>query len=156
MRTNYQSKKLPTMFPLWLSRLQTQLVSMMMQVQSLVLLGGLRIQCCCELWYRSQMLAQIPCCCGCGVGWQAAAPIQPPAWELPHAAGAAPKSKNKTKQKTRKGGSEFRGLLRELYQTLKELKQIIPKREYFQIYYPVLPSYQHQTNKNNTRKKPTG
>ena len=25
------------------------------QVQSLALLSGLRIQCCCELWYRSQM-----------------------------------------------------------------------------------------------------
>ena len=25
------------------------------QVQSLALLGGLRIQHCCELWYRSQM-----------------------------------------------------------------------------------------------------
>ena len=28
---------------------------MRMQVQTLALLSGLRIQCCCELWYRSQM-----------------------------------------------------------------------------------------------------
>ena len=36
-------------FPLWLSGLQTHLVSMRMQVQSLVLLSGLRIWYCREL-----------------------------------------------------------------------------------------------------------
>ena len=41
-------------FPLWLKRSQTQLVSMRMQVQSLDSLGGLRIQRCRELWFRSQ------------------------------------------------------------------------------------------------------
>ena len=34
---------------------QTQLVSMRMQVPSLVSLSGLRTQCCLELWCRSQM-----------------------------------------------------------------------------------------------------
>ena len=36
-------------FPLWLSRLGTQLVSMRMQIQSLSLLSGSRIWRCCEL-----------------------------------------------------------------------------------------------------------
>ena len=34
--------------PSWLSG--TQLVSVRVQVQSLALLSGLGIQCCCELW----------------------------------------------------------------------------------------------------------
>ena len=42
-------------FPLWLSRLKPQLVSMRMQVRSLALISGVRIQLCCELWCRSQM-----------------------------------------------------------------------------------------------------
>ena len=42
-------------FPLWLSRLRTQLVTTKMRVQSLALLRSLRIQHCHELWYRSQM-----------------------------------------------------------------------------------------------------
>jgi len=41
-------------FLVWLSRLQTPLVSMRMQVQSLTLLRGLKIQHCHELWCRSQ------------------------------------------------------------------------------------------------------
>ena len=41
-------------FPLWLSGLQTQLVSMRMRVRSLALLSGFRILHCCELWSRSQ------------------------------------------------------------------------------------------------------
>ena len=40
---------------LWLSRLGTQLVSMIMWVQSLASLSGLRIWHCCKLWHRSQM-----------------------------------------------------------------------------------------------------
>ena len=40
--------------PLWLSRLQTQLGSMRMQVWSLVSLRGSRIWRCRELWGRSQ------------------------------------------------------------------------------------------------------
>ena len=42
-------------FLLWLSGLRTQLVSTRMQVRSLTLLSGLRIQHCRELWHRSQM-----------------------------------------------------------------------------------------------------
>ena len=51
-------------FPLWLSGLRTQLVSMRTLVQPLV---SLRIWRCSELWYRPT----------------AAAPIQPLARELP-------------------------------------------------------------------------
>ena len=43
-------------FPLCLSGLRTQLVSMRTWVQSLALLSVLKIQHCCELWCRSQML----------------------------------------------------------------------------------------------------
>ena len=41
-------------FPWQLSRLRTRLVSMRTLVGSLALLSGLRIQCCPELWCRSQ------------------------------------------------------------------------------------------------------
>ena len=41
-------------FPLWLSRLRIQLVSMRMWVRSLALLSELRIWCCCKLQCRSQ------------------------------------------------------------------------------------------------------
>ena len=84
-------------FLLWLSRLRTQLVFMRMQVGSLALLSGLRIQRCSScgvggrrgsvltllwLWGR---LAAVP-------------PIRPLAWELPCAMGAALiKQKNKVK-----------------------------------------------------------
>ena len=68
---------------------------MKMQVQSQALLSELRIQHCHDKRYRSKM--QIPCGCGCGVGQPAAiALIQPLAWELPYAAGAALKSKKQT------------------------------------------------------------
>ena len=53
------------------------------QVQSLASLSGLRIQQCCELWYR---LA-------------AAAPIRLLAWEFLYAMGAALKIKKKKKKK---------------------------------------------------------
>ena len=46
-------------FPLWLSGLQTQLVSTRMQVWSLVLLSGLWIWCFCELWCRLAAAAWI-------------------------------------------------------------------------------------------------
>ena len=36
-------------------------------VQSLALLSGLRIQCCCELRFRSQMWLELASC-GCGIG----------------------------------------------------------------------------------------
>ena len=97
-------------FPLWLSRLRTQLVSRMMWVQSLALLSGLRKRHCCELWGRS-------CCRECGVGHRcgsdpillwlwcrpaAAAPVRPPAWELPYATSTSLKSKKKKKKKKKK------------------------------------------------------
>jgi len=63
------------------------------QVQSLAFLSGLRIQCCRELWCRSQMWL------GSGVAvavvWAAAAPIWSLAWEPPYAAGAALKRQRK-------------------------------------------------------------
>ena len=40
---------------MWLSRLRTGLVSVRMRVQSMALLSGLRIRCCCKLQHRSQM-----------------------------------------------------------------------------------------------------
>ena len=42
-------------FPLWRSGLRIRLGTMRLQVQSLALLSGLRIQCCRELWRRLQM-----------------------------------------------------------------------------------------------------
>ena len=42
-------------FLLWLNGLQTQLISMRMQVQSLAPISGLRIQDCREPWCRLQM-----------------------------------------------------------------------------------------------------
>ena len=41
-------------FPSWLSRVQIQLVSMKLWIQSLALLSKLRIQHFCQLWYRLQ------------------------------------------------------------------------------------------------------
>ena len=41
-------------FPSWLSEMNLTGI-MRMQVRSLASLSGLRIQCCSELWYRSQM-----------------------------------------------------------------------------------------------------
>ena len=48
-----------------------QLVTMRLQVQSLALLSGLRILCCCELWCRSKK--QLGSCVAMAVtqaGWQ--------------------------------------------------------------------------------------
>ena len=64
-----------------LSGLQALLVPMRMQDGSLASFSGLRIQHCHELWHRPA----------------ATAPIQPLAWELPYAMGAALKSKKKKK-----------------------------------------------------------
>ena len=83
--------------PVVVQRKQIQLVSMRMQVWSLAFLSGLRIQCCCELWCRSQtgldpMLLWLWC------RPAAAGPIQLLAWEFPYASSVALKSKNKSKQ----------------------------------------------------------
>ena len=48
----YLVKNFYAEFLLWLSGLKTHLVSMRMQVKSLVSISGLRIQCRHELWYR--------------------------------------------------------------------------------------------------------
>ena len=63
-----------------------------MQVQSLGLISGLRIQRCPELWCRSQtwLGSQVSVAV---VEAAAAAPIQPLAWEPPCAADVALKSK---------------------------------------------------------------
>ena len=59
---------------------QIQLGTMRLQIQSLALLGGLRIWHCHELWCRSQTQP----------GSQVAtAPIRPLAWEPSYAAGTA-------------------------------------------------------------------
>ena len=69
---------------------------MRMQIRSLALFSGLRIQICCELWCSSQ--TQLRSCVAVAV-----APIQPLAWELPYAVGVAlkrqppPKKPQKTK-----------------------------------------------------------
>ena len=60
-----------------------QLGTMSLQVQSLVLLSGLWIQCCHELWSRPAAVSA----------------IRPLAWEPPYAASAALKSKKKKKRK---------------------------------------------------------
>ena len=58
-------------------------------VRSLVSLSGLRIWCCHDLWYRSQMQlgARV------AVAMAAAAPIGPLAWEPQYAMGVALKKK---------------------------------------------------------------
>ena len=63
-----------------------RLVSMRMQVRYLALLSGLRIQRCCELWFR---WGSDPTLLWLWCGLAAAAPIRPLAWELPYAAGVA-------------------------------------------------------------------
>ena len=85
-------------FPLWLSRLRTQLVSMRMQVRSLASLSGLRIQHCHELLYSSKtwLSLDLP------LLWYRQAAftlIQTLAWELPYAEGVALKKKKKKKKK---------------------------------------------------------
>ena len=68
---------------------------MVMQVQSLALLSGLRIRHCCELWCRSQtwLGSHIAVAVLCAVAPHhrpaATAPIQPLARELLYAEGAA-------------------------------------------------------------------
>jgi len=74
-------------FPLWLSRLQTRLVSMRMQVRSLAgLAHWVRDLALLWLWLWHRLAA--------------AAPIQPRAWELPCAPGVALKTKQNKKSVT--------------------------------------------------------
>ena len=66
-----------------------------MQVPSLALLGGLRIQCCHEMWCRLAKWLGSSVAVACGHTLAAIGPIQPLAWELPYAVGAALKCKKK-------------------------------------------------------------
>ena len=71
---------------------------MMLRVQSLALLSGLRIWSCCELWCRSQ--TQL----GSHVLWlwcrpAATAQIRPLAWEPAYAVGAALEKAKKKKKR---------------------------------------------------------
>ena len=58
--------------PIVVQRKQIQLVTMRLRVQSLASLSGLRIQCCPELWCRSQtqLGSDVAVAVGCGVGQQ--------------------------------------------------------------------------------------
>ena len=49
---------------------QTNPTSINEDASFLASLSGVRIQCCCELWYRSQMRLRSDIALGCGVGWQ--------------------------------------------------------------------------------------
>ena len=91
-------------FPSWLSRLGTQLVSMRIQVQSLTLLSGLRIQHC---------LVGHRCCLDPMLLWlwpwpTAAAPVWSLVWELPYATGVTLKTKKKNYPGTRYQTTEER------------------------------------------------
>ena len=72
---------------MWLSGNETDLGRIL--VQFLASLSGLRIQHCCELWYRPGTIA----------------PIQPLAWELPYAVGAALKRPKKKKERERENNN---------------------------------------------------
>ena len=70
------------------------------QVRSLALLSGLRIWCCCELWYGSQ--TQLRSCIAVAVVYAGSySLIQPLAWEPPYASDVALKKyKNKKNKNT--------------------------------------------------------
>ena len=65
--------------------------TMRVWVQSLALLNGLRIQCCCELWCRLQIWLSLASC-----RLAATALIRPLAWEPPYATGEALKRQKHT------------------------------------------------------------
>ena len=95
-QTNKQTKQplwRSWQFPLWLSRLQAQLESMKMRVQSLTSFGGLRSG------------IAVSCGEGCRRWWLwcrlvATAPIWPLAWEPPYAEGAGLEKAKRQKTKT--------------------------------------------------------
>jgi len=71
---------------------------MRLQVRSLALLSGLRIQCCDELWCRCRCSSDLV------LLWlwdrpAATAPIRPLAWKSPYAAGEALEKTKKEKEK---------------------------------------------------------
>ena len=70
------------------------------QVWSLASLTGLRIWCCCKLWYRCRCSSD-PTLLWLWYRPVSRAPIWPLAWEPPFAAGAAIKRQKKKKKKKR-------------------------------------------------------
>ena len=98
MIKNTQAMKRREEFPLWLSGLQTRLVSIRIQAQSLAWLSGLGIWCCHKLWCRCR-------CSSHPVLWwlwcrpAAAPPVRPLAWELGMPQVQPRKSKKKKKKK---------------------------------------------------------
>ena len=74
--------------PLVAQSKRIQVVSMRMRVQSLALLRGLRIRQSCKLWQKSQTRSD-PMLLWLWHRLAAGALIQPPARELPYAAGMA-------------------------------------------------------------------
>ena len=85
---------------MWLSGLRSGLVSVKMQVRFLASLSGLSIECCCELWCRSQTQLRS----GVAVAVAKASSYSSdltPAWELLYVTGAARKSKQANKIKTK-------------------------------------------------------
>ena len=83
-------------FPLWLSRLWIQLVSMRMWVQSLALLSELKDP--VLPWAIGSRCGSDPVCLWLLHRLVAAALIQPLAWEPPYAAGAAYRKNKQTNQ----------------------------------------------------------
>ena len=85
---------------MWLSGLRTQLVSTRMWIQSLVLLSGLRIWHCSELWCRLQMWHRSGIAMAVGVA-SSCSSDSTSSLGTSYAAGMALKRKTKTKTKTR-------------------------------------------------------
>ena len=87
--------------PIMVQQKRIWLVSMKMQIRSLALFNGLRIQRCCELWYRWQTWLSL------ALLWLwcrtvATALIRSLAWEPPYTSGMALKDKKKEKKKRKK------------------------------------------------------
>ena len=87
--------------PVVAQRKRIQLGTMRLQVRSLALLSGLRIQHCHELWYTLQTWLGSPVLLWLWL-WRrpaAVALIQSLAWEPPYTTNAAPKKKKKKKKR---------------------------------------------------------
>ena len=76
---------------------------MRLQVRFQALLSGLRIQHCCELWYRSQMWLRSGVLLWLWCRPTAIGPIGPLAWEPPYAEVSVLEKAKKTKKKLEKG-----------------------------------------------------
>ena len=87
-------KWMPQGIPILAQRQPIRVVSLKMRVRPLASLSGSGIQCCPELWCRSQTQLR-----SCDAVLAAAAPIQPLAWELSYAITGSLKRKKKKKKK---------------------------------------------------------